>query len=144
MVVLLAFFGFAVHDTYVYFDGTPTTATIQQCTPGFQLQSSGQSIHGGAGRIISKRIMDAVFSPAEGCTATWSVGGDSHSGPIVGGDTYRLRLGASPHVYVLGGTAYTREQIEDSLGLLVVGGAGLLLFLIFLPPWLRVVRRSKQ
>ena len=144
VVLLLGPFGFAVHDTYVYFVGTPTTATIEQCTPGFQLQSSGQYHHGGAGGIISKRVIDAVFFPAEGCTATWSVGGNSHSGPIVGGDTNKLSQGASPHVYVLGGTAYTREQIEDSLGLLVLGGAGLLLFLIFLPPWLRVVHRSKQ
>jgi DivIVA domain-containing protein len=136
----LVLFGFAVHDTYVYAVGAETTATVDQCTPGFHLQSLRHS--GGAMRTFGHRVTDAVVFRGEGCTATWSLDGKSYSGPLVGGDTDRLDIGAKPHVVVYGGTAYTRESLKDSVGGTILGVTAIVVLLYLFLVWLPARRQT--
>jgi hypothetical protein len=83
--------------------------------------------HGGGGNVFSRRVINAVVFPAEGCSGTWSIAEESHSGPIVGGDVFSYGHGrpAPRGVRVLGGTAYTVNSLEDTWG----GGLIAVLFL---------------
>jgi hypothetical protein len=113
---------FAAYDTYVYFVGTPTTATMGQCTQGFHLgaRHNGGLRRGGTRTEYASRVTNAVVFRKEGCTGTWSVDGASHSGQIVGGDIYRKYLpGESVDVRVHDGRAYTTNSLEDGLGMLI-------------------------
>jgi hypothetical protein len=81
LVVSLLMFAVGAYDAYAYRVGTPTTATIEQCT-------------------------QAGNGSDQNCTATWSVGGTSHTGPIdTGGQGYPQ--GSSLNVHVHRGSAYT-------------------------------------
>jgi DivIVA domain-containing protein len=82
VVVALIPFGIGAHIMYMYVSGTPTTATIIRC-------------HKEGTRTVIPT-----------CTATWSVGGESHTGTISG------HFGGYPrdtvvNVHVRGGGAYT-------------------------------------
>jgi hypothetical protein len=71
--------GFGAYHSHAYHVGTPTTATNVHC------------------------ISHARFP--QSCTGTWSVGGESYTGPIMGAD----RDGSSLDVHVHDGTAYTAD-----------------------------------
>jgi hypothetical protein len=124
--VWLLNFLFAAYDSYVYFVGTPTTATMGQCTQGFHLgaRHNGGARNRGAGQeYLRSRVPNAVLFRKEGCTGTWSVDGASHSGRIVGGDIYRNYLpGDSVDVRVHDGRAYTTNSLENGLGILIFLG----------------------
>ena len=104
----------SARDFFGYQFGTPTTATIIRCNTAQRGHSTG-------------------------CTATWSIDGQSHTGPIVGGFTPENGGGfAIQHVHVSGGTAYP----GPSLGIvsLLFGGFFVLLGLVWL--WGVLGRRS--
>jgi hypothetical protein len=104
----------SARDFFGYQFGTPTTATIISCNTAQRGHSTG-------------------------CTATWSIDGQSHTGPIVGGFTPEKGGGfAIQHVHVSGGTAYP----GPSLGIvsLLFGGFFVLLGLVWL--WSVLHRRS--
>jgi hypothetical protein len=76
---------------------------------------------------------DSSFSTSRTCYATWSVGGESRTGPIEGGNRWDYRIGSSVDVRVSGGTAYTAATVPslEILGgvlqiALGVGGLGIL------------------
>ena len=105
---------FAAYDSYVYFVGTPTTATMGQCTHGFHV-SGGRRPR----TEFLNRVTNAVVFRKEGCTGTWSVDGASHSGRIVGGDIYsNYRPGDSVDARVHDGRAYTKNSLEEGLAML--------------------------
>ena len=76
--------GSSAWDFYQYHVGTPTTATIVRCT---------------------------ASRNANNCYGTWSVGGESHTGPIAGAGK-GLRIGSSVDVRVRGDTAYTAATAD--------------------------------
>jgi hypothetical protein len=85
----LLYFGEGVYDSYGYFAGTPTTATVTSC-------KAPRSRNGGFLRVLRERK----------CKGTWSVGGRSHTGRITGPhDGYESNQ--SVDVSVLGNTAFT-------------------------------------
>jgi hypothetical protein len=81
-VLSLVAFSVGVYDVHGYRVGTPTTATVVDCS--------------GAGNKHS-----AVF-----CTGQWSVDGKSYTGRIAG-DSKGIHTGSSLDVRVRGGSAYT-------------------------------------
>lgn len=83
--------GVAMYNAYAYHAGTPTTATNILCT--------------GTGR-------------GRGCTGTWSLGGESHTGEVRGAN----RDGSSD-VRVYGGIAFTADVVHYifPLGAFMVG-----------------------
>ena len=85
----LYFLSFSVRQFYGYQVGTPTTATGIHCRYG---------VPGSGGDLWTL----ADFTLSGGCTAAWSVGGQSQTGPIVG-----VRHLGSADVHVNGGTAFT-------------------------------------
>jgi hypothetical protein len=89
----LYFLGDGVRGFYGYQLGTPTTASIDHC----EAQSRSRT-----------------------CYATWSVGGESRTGPIEGGNRWDYRIGSSVDVRVSGGTAYTAATVPT---LEILGGA---------------------
>jgi hypothetical protein len=114
LAVGLYFFYDASRDFFGYQFGTPTIATIISC-------SSAQRGHN------------------SGCTATWSIDGQSHTGPIVGGFTPdKGGRFAIQHVHVSGGTAYSGPHL--GIVPLLFGGFFVLLGLAWLSDVLR--RRS--
>ena len=86
----LYFLSFSVRQLYGYEIGTPTTATGIACRDGVPGSNPG--------------VLDLAtdFELSGGCTAHWSVDGQSHTGPIVGVH----QLGPAD-VHVNGGTAFT-------------------------------------
>ncbi|MGO9381759.1 MAG: hypothetical protein ACLP4W_06595 [Mycobacterium sp.] len=94
VVLLLWGVGATAYDVYAYRVGTPTTATVDHCVRH--------------GRGTS-------------CTAVWSVGGNSSTGPIVGSH-YDHAEGSPVDVRVHGGTAYTPDVKDDALYLIPVVG----------------------
>jgi hypothetical protein len=111
VVVSLLMFGVGAYDFYAYRVGTPTAATIEQCT----------QVPGGSDQT---------------CTATWSVGGKSHTGAIASGG-HGYPQGSSQDVHVHGGTAYTADAASTNLwaGTGVVVLAVLLIALAALLVW---------
>jgi hypothetical protein len=87
LAVALYFLYDASRDFLGYQFGTPTTATIIRCA-------------------------DAHNGRNSGCTATWSIDGQSHTGPIVGAFTPdKNGRFAIQHVHVNGGTAYSGPRL---------------------------------
>jgi hypothetical protein len=86
----LYFASFSAQQLYGYAVGAPTTATDIHCRYG--VPGSGPPDRGSA----------ADLTLSGGCTATWSLDGQSQTGPIVGVN----HLG-SADVHVKGGTAFT-------------------------------------
>jgi hypothetical protein len=92
----LYFLSFSARQLYGYQVGTPTTATGIKCRDGApDSHTSGDPIS------LSSLTL------SEGCTAAWSVGGQSQTGPIVG----VRHLGSSLAVHVKGGTAFTAPLV---------------------------------
>jgi hypothetical protein len=87
----LYFLSFSARQFYGYQVGTPTTATSIHCRYGVPESSPDDPVS------ISSLTL------SEGCTAAWSVGGQSQTGPIVG----VRHLGSPLDVHVNGGTAFT-------------------------------------
>jgi hypothetical protein len=116
------YFGEGVYDSYGYFAGTPTTATVTSCR-------APRSRHGGFLRALSERS----------CKATWTVGGESHTGHITGPrDGYEFNQ--SVEVSVLGDTAFT--QAGASWKFLSAGiAAGLIGLPILFLLWIGKPRR---
>jgi hypothetical protein len=73
---LLLFFCFGAYHVYAYRVGTPTTATNVQCTE---------------------------YRHGQDCAGTWSVGGKSYTGPIIGASGNASSLDVRVH----DGNAYT-------------------------------------
>jgi hypothetical protein len=86
----LYFVSFSVRQLYGYEVGTPTTATDIHCRGGDPAAESREDWS----------AEDLVLS--HGCSATWTVGGQSQTGPIVG-----VRHLGSADVHVHGGRAFT-------------------------------------
>jgi hypothetical protein len=108
VVFLLVLFGSAAYNFYAYRAGTPTTATIEKYNPGCVSNHSGV-----IGTLVDTNpLFD--FLGVESCTGTWSVGGTSQSGPIVGVRSIQPD-GSSLDVHVLGGKAYTANSEMHSL-----------------------------
>jgi hypothetical protein len=84
------FISFSVRQLYGYVVGTPTTASDIHCTDG--VPGSNPGAPGSA----------ADLKLSGGCSATWNVAGQPHTGPIVGVN----HLG-SAEVHVHNGTAFT-------------------------------------
>ena len=88
----LYFLSFSAQQLYGYQVGTPTTATGIKCRYG---------VPGSGGPDAPISLSSLTLS--EGCTAAWSVGGQSQTGPIVG----VRHVGSALDVHVNGGTAFT-------------------------------------
>ena len=112
LVISLAFLGFGlyclgdgVRRFYEYQISTPTTATIDHCVVKYGSQHDRRT-----------------------CYATWSVGGQSQTGPVEGENSWDYRIRSSLAVRVSGGTAYTAATVgvEEILGgiLQIVLGVG--------------------
>ena len=86
------FLSFSARQFYGYQVGTPTTATGIECRDGAPDSHTSDD-----------PVSIYSLTLSEGCTATWSVGGQSQTGPIVGVQ----HLGSSLDVHVTGGTAFT-------------------------------------
>jgi hypothetical protein len=100
LVVSVVLIGLGAYDSYPYFVGTPATATVGDCRDD---------------------NLTAAFLPAgwsSSCSATWSLGGQSSAGAVVGVLPPRHSEGSSIHVRVLGGQAYT---LFSGLGNLAAG-----------------------
>jgi hypothetical protein len=85
----LYFVSFSVRQLYGYELGTPATATAIHCTDGVPGSSPGAPASA------------ADLKLSEGCSATWNIGGQSHTGPIVG-----INHLGSADVHVNSGTAF--------------------------------------
>ena len=106
LAVALYFLYDAARDFLGYQFGTPTTATIISCATAQRGKSTG-------------------------CTATWSIDGQSHTGPIVGAFTPdKDGRFAIQHVHVSGGTAYSGPRL--GIVPLLFGGFFLLLSVAWL------------
>jgi hypothetical protein len=88
----LYFLSFSAQQFYRYQVGTPTTATGIKCRYGAPDSHTSDD-----------PVSLSSLTLSEGCTAAWSVGGQSQTGPIVGVQ----HLGSSLNVHVNGGTAFT-------------------------------------
>ena len=112
-LVLLLFVRDA-YAMYAYHVGTPTTATIKQCRLGTRGHYS--------------------------CDGTWSLGGNSYTGPIETGGT-GYRQGSSLDVHVHGGSAYTADAGQDRFAM-----AGLSVILLVLAAWglMRLMRIGRH
>jgi hypothetical protein len=88
----LYFLSFSARQLYGYQVGTPTTATGIKCRDGAPDSHTSDD-----------PVSLSSLTLSEGCTAAWSVGGQSETGPIVGVQ----HLGSSLAVHVNGGTAFT-------------------------------------
>jgi hypothetical protein len=108
VVLLLVFFGTAAYNFYAYQAGTPTTATIEKYNHGCVGAHSGV-----IGTLVDTNPLFDFLS-VDTCTGTWSVGGTSQSGPIVGVRSIQPH-GSSLDVRVLGGKAYTATSEMHSL-----------------------------
>jgi DivIVA domain-containing protein len=86
----LYFFGIGAHRIYEYRVGTPTTATVIDCTA-----------YGKTGLVGDTRS----------CTGTWNVGGESHTGKIRG-DREGYQVGSSVDVRVRGDEAMTATGLR--------------------------------
>lgn len=97
------------YPAYQYEVGTRTTATVVRC------EESRAKV-----RLIT-------------CTGTWTVNGQSQSGPIDDGFDKNLAAGSSLAVHVKDGTAYTAHSVATAIffvalfGLLLIGLCALLI-----------------
>jgi DivIVA domain-containing protein len=103
-VFSLVAFGVGGYDVYGYRVGTPTTATVVDCS-----------------RNGNKHM-------ATSCTGTWSVGGTSYTGRIAG-DGKGYHVGSSLDVRVRGGSAYTATS--GNMWFIIGTGAGVLAVVAF-------------
>jgi hypothetical protein len=111
VTVMLLGFVWGAHDFNQYRVGTPTTATVTQCTLG------GRGGH---------------------CEGTWSIGGVSQHGNIKHGQFVRApTVGSTLDVRVGGGTAYTAGASLPGFGIgVLLGGPIVVAFVWWL--WLRL------
>lgn len=129
----LYFLSFSARQFYGYQVGTPTTATGIECRYGVPGAGDGDTGIGIGSLMLS-----------EGCTAAWSVGGQSQTGPIVG-----VQHLGSADVHVSGGTAFTAPfaswffggHLLGGLFLIVVVGLGRLWDVGRLWRWMKPTRR---
>jgi hypothetical protein len=108
----LYFLSFSARQFYGYQVGTPTTATGIECRYG---------VPGSSDPGAETGFFASTFMLSEGCTAAWSVAGQSQTGPIVG-----VQHLGSADVHVNGGTAFTAPTASWFFGGHLLGG----LFLI--------------
>jgi hypothetical protein len=126
----LYFVSFSVRQLYGYEVGTPATATDIHCRGGDPAAESGDTTSVG----------DWMLS--HGCSAKWTVGGQSQSGPIVG--VHHL---GSADVHAHGGTAFTAPFSSWFFAghllaiLLIVAGLGQFWDVSRLWSWLKPSRR---
>ena len=96
---------YAGYFSYGYWLGTPTTAVVQHCEAGGWLRGLKQD--------WARGLDD---DPGMYCDGTWSIRGQSQTGPIRpsfsggDGDNYE-RPGSSLNVHVSGGTAYWKSKV---------------------------------
>jgi hypothetical protein len=109
----LSWVGAIAYDAYAYRVGTPTTATVDNC-------------------VHHNRDIN--------CTAVWSIGGNSYTGPIVPivGTGYDHAEGSSLDVRVHRGRAYQNDMKGNAVYLLIPG------FGIPIALWLIRVWRSRK
>jgi hypothetical protein len=107
LVLSLVFFGYGTVLFCGSHVGAPTTATIVRCHTGGR----------GGG---------------PNCDGTWTIGGESHTGWIMGEFSSDHHVGSSLDVRVLGGTAFSTTSGKEQIGAWVLGGilAALLVLLI--------------
>jgi hypothetical protein len=115
-------FGSGAYNFYGYRAGTPTTATVSSCH------------HNRTGR---RGNMFNFVEPRD-CTGTWSIGGVSQTGVIVGGREGFL-TGSTVDVRVLDGKAYTAKGTAWRF----VAGLGACAIIAALLLWAMWVRRAR-
>lgn len=129
LVVSLVLVGFAAHDLYAYHAGTSARATIEQCSGSSDIERPSLTRHRSPASGFIDGVVNIVRNPTGGeCTGTWSVGGQSHSGPVVV-DNPNFRQGWQVGVHVFGGKAYTLNAgVRQLFVSMCVAGLAVLVF----------------